>query len=106
MLRNKLEITPDRLKRMNDFLLDENNPLVNDLLAVIDKYGGPEEINRKAAEAGSINTLMSKLDAGSLKMELVQEDYGELQGRYYTFETEGDSFLLMKRSSKGPNYSQ
>lgn len=63
MSREKLMITEDRLKMMNDFLMDPGNPLVNDLLAVIDKYGGVDEINRKAAEAGKVETLMNKLDA-------------------------------------------
>jgi len=63
MSREKLLITEDRLKMMNDFLMDPNNPLVNDLLATIDKYGGVEEINRKAAEAGKVENLINKLDA-------------------------------------------
>ncbi|MCK4757059.1 MAG: hypothetical protein KAS67_01265 [Thermoplasmata archaeon] len=63
MSREKLMITEDRLKMVNDFLMDPSNPLVNDLLAVIDKYGGVDEINRKAAEAGKVETLINKLDA-------------------------------------------
>ncbi len=53
---------------MNDFLMDPNNPLVNDLLATIDKYGGVDEINRKAAEAGKLENLINKLDAKASPM--------------------------------------
>lgn len=62
MSREKLMITEDRLKQMNDFLTDPSNPLVNDLMAVIDKYGGAEDINRKAAEAGKVENLIAKLE--------------------------------------------
>jgi hypothetical protein len=47
-IRSKLIINDKRLGEVNDFLLDPNNKLINDFLAVIEKYGGPDEINRKA----------------------------------------------------------
>ncbi|MHA1455338.1 MAG: hypothetical protein ACTSR5_05045 [Promethearchaeota archaeon] len=57
-LRKKLEIPKDALKSVNDFLLDENNPLINDLFSVIDKYGGINEINKKAEEASKLDNLV------------------------------------------------
>jgi len=60
-LRKKLEIPKDALKSVNDFLLDENNPLINDLLTILDKYGGIEEINKKAQEASELDNLISRL---------------------------------------------
>ncbi|NHJ23991.1 MAG: hypothetical protein EAX89_05420 [Candidatus Lokiarchaeota archaeon] len=60
-LRKKLEIPKEALKIVNDFLLDENNPLINDLLNVVDKYGGVDEINKKAQEAGKIENLIEKV---------------------------------------------
>ena len=51
-LRNKLKIESERLEEINRFLLDPNNPLINNLLAVVEKYGGVDEINRKAPSAG------------------------------------------------------
>ena len=60
-LRNKLEIPKENLKEINDFLLNPDNPLINDLLATIDKYGGVEEINRKANEASQLDNLLNKL---------------------------------------------
>jgi hypothetical protein len=41
--------------------MNPKNTLVNDLLAVVEKYGGPEEINRKAREAGNVEILMARL---------------------------------------------
>jgi len=41
--------------------MDPSNKLVQDLLTVVEKYGGPEEINRKAREYGSIESLLSRL---------------------------------------------
>jgi len=61
-LRKKLKIPDEALKVVNDFLLDEKNPLINDLLDLIDKYGGIEEINRKAIEAGKMENLLEKLE--------------------------------------------
>ncbi len=61
-LRKKLEIPKDALKSVNDFLLDENNPLINDLFSVIDKYGGINEINKKAEEASKLDNLVDKIN--------------------------------------------
>ena len=60
-IRNKLTITNRRLDEINAFLTDPDNKLVNNLLSVIDKYGGPEEINKKARESGKLENLMKKL---------------------------------------------
>ena len=59
-LRKKLEISKDTLKIVNDFLLNENNPLINDLFTVVDKYGGVDEINKTAREARNIDNLIEK----------------------------------------------
>ena len=60
-IRNKLIIDNNRLDEINNFLMDPDNQLINDLLAVVEKYGGPEEINQKAGEAGKIENLMARL---------------------------------------------
>jgi len=60
-LRKKLEIPKDALKTINDFLLNENNPLINDLLTLLDKYGGIEEINKRAREASKLDNLINQL---------------------------------------------
>jgi len=60
-LRQKLKIKEENLKKINDFILKEDNPLVNNLLKIVEKYGGVEEINRKAREARKLDSLMTRL---------------------------------------------
>ena len=60
--REKLRISEDDLKEINDFLLREDNPLVNGLFEIVEKHGGVEEINRKAREARKLESLMGQLE--------------------------------------------
>ncbi|MGD8566379.1 MAG: hypothetical protein PVF96_08535 [Candidatus Bathyarchaeota archaeon] len=61
-LRNKLGITVKSIEKINEFILRKDNPLVNDLLTVIEKYGGVTEINQKAHEASKLNNLIARLE--------------------------------------------
>lgn len=61
-MREMLMIDKGRVDEINAFLMDPNNKLVNDLLEIVDKYGGPEEINKKASEARKIENLMARLE--------------------------------------------
>ncbi len=61
-LRERLRINDRDLEEINDFLLREDNQLVNGLLDIIEKYGGVQEINRKAQENGKLENLMSHLE--------------------------------------------
>jgi hypothetical protein len=60
-LRNRLRISEDHLNEINALLLDPSTQAINDFLAVVDKYGTVEEINRKAEEARRLPNLMSRL---------------------------------------------
>ena len=60
-LRFRLKMDEGDLKEVNDFLLRKDNPLVNGILEVIDRYGGVAEINRRATEAGKVENLMDRL---------------------------------------------
>lgn len=62
ILRKRFRISEGRLKEVNDFVLAEDNPLTNNLLEIIEKYGGVKEINRKAEEAGKLENLMQSLE--------------------------------------------
>ena len=62
-IRKKLWINEERLREINSFLLKEDNPLVNSLLEIVEKYGGVDEINRKARDASKLENLMRKLEA-------------------------------------------
>ena len=70
-LRKKLKITSKAIEAVNKFLTDENNVLINDLFEVIDKYGGVDEINKKAKEARNLDNLLDKLR--KKKPEYVQD---------------------------------
>jgi len=61
--RNKLRIPEARLQEINALLLDPQNQAVNAFLEVVAKYGTPEEINRKAAEARKLPNLLARLQA-------------------------------------------
>lgn len=61
-LRSRLKISESALKSVNDFLLNETNPIINDLFTIIDKYGGVEEINKKAEEANKLDNIKAKLE--------------------------------------------
>jgi hypothetical protein len=60
-IRKLLEIAPDRLADINKVLLDPNTTAINDFLDVVSKYGSPEEINAKAADARKIENLRKRL---------------------------------------------
>jgi len=60
-LRNRLKISQARLDEVNALLLDPGSRVVNDLLAVVEKHGSVEEINRKATEARSLPNLLDRL---------------------------------------------
>ena len=58
----KLRIKEDNLKEINDFLLRKDNSLTNGLFKIIEKYGGVEDINRKAKEARKLENLVKRLE--------------------------------------------
>jgi len=60
-LRELLEIRHSRLDAINEVLLDPNSKIINAFLDVVAKYGTPEEINRKAAEARKLENLYTKV---------------------------------------------
>lgn len=60
--RAELRINEDSLKEINEFLLKKDNPLVNRLLEIVDKYGGVKEINKRANDARKISNLMNRLE--------------------------------------------
>jgi hypothetical protein len=65
-LRRKLAIGKAALREVNDLLLDPNSAVINELLAIVEKHGGPEAINAKAERARELPSLLGRLrDAGS-----------------------------------------
>ena len=62
-LRQLLKIPVDRLDEINQILLNPDTRVINDVLAVVEKYGTPQEINHKAAEAGKLENLLERVAA-------------------------------------------
>lgn len=60
-LRRRLRIKDENLKEINDFLMREDNSLVNGVLRIVEKYGGVDEINRRSLEARKLENLMERL---------------------------------------------
>jgi hypothetical protein len=61
-LRDALKIPVDRLDMINQWLTDPNNELINQMLKVVERYGGPAEINRKASQARELGNLLARLN--------------------------------------------
>lgn len=59
-IRELLRIPPQRLEQINDILLDPEMTVINQFLEVVEKYGTPQEINRLAEEAHSMENLRAK----------------------------------------------
>jgi hypothetical protein len=60
-LRKLLLIPKDRLDDINAILLDPDERVINDFLAVVAKYGSPEDINRKHQESRKLDYLIKKV---------------------------------------------
>ncbi len=56
--RERLVIPQSRLEAINGVLLDPNSRVTKAFLDVVDKYGTPEEINRKHAESRKLENLL------------------------------------------------
>jgi DNA-binding phage protein len=61
-LRERLRIEEENLREINRFLLRKDNPLIDDVLHIVERYGGVDEINRRAKEARRIENLMGRLE--------------------------------------------
>lgn len=65
-LREMLKISPADVEAVNRVLLNPSNALVNQFLAIVSKYGSPEQINAKARAARQLPSLLKRLeDIGS-----------------------------------------
>jgi hypothetical protein len=60
-MRERLRIGEADLEVVNALLTSPDNALVDGLLDLVEKYGGVDEINRKADEAGRLETRLARL---------------------------------------------
>ncbi|OGT27816.1 MAG: hypothetical protein A2Z17_00320 [Gammaproteobacteria bacterium RBG_16_66_13] len=63
-LHSRLRIPTERLDDLNRLLLSPDQKVIRDFLEVVARYGTPEEINRKAAEASNLPNLLRRVAAG------------------------------------------
>jgi len=61
-IRQLLAVPTSRLEDINNVLLNPDTQVINDFLAVVSKYGTPEEINRKAEAARQLPNLLKKVE--------------------------------------------
>ena len=61
-LRSRLTINPSKIDAINNILLNPDMAVINDFLAVVEKYGTPEEINAKADQARNLDNLLSVVE--------------------------------------------
>jgi hypothetical protein len=60
-MKENLRIDAGALEEVNDFLARGNNPVIDKLIGIVEKYGGPEKINEAAALNGRIEILLDRL---------------------------------------------
>lgn len=81
-IQSRLEIPKDYLDEVNHVLLDPNSEVMQKFLAVVAKYGNPEEINRKHVQSRRLENLLDLVSKKSppavddLKWLMEQRDKG------------------------------
>ncbi len=60
-MKGKLTIDSNVLNQVNKFLTKKSNPVIDKVIKIVDKYGGPKKINELAQKNGKIEVLMEKL---------------------------------------------
>lgn len=60
-LMRRLQLDPRQVEAINAALFRPERRLFSDFLEVIERYGGPEQINARAAQAGSLASLEARL---------------------------------------------
>jgi hypothetical protein len=62
LLRERLQISSDKLDLINFILTDDNTQIITNLLEVVAQYGTPEEINQQATRAGQLSHLLWQVE--------------------------------------------
>jgi hypothetical protein len=61
-LRKRLAISPDHLDAINAILLDPGSQVINEFLAVVAKFGTPEEINARHRNSRKLENLLKHVE--------------------------------------------
>ncbi|MEJ5358445.1 MAG: hypothetical protein WHT06_07180 [Desulfobacterales bacterium] len=62
-LHDRLVLDPRRIEGLNALLTDPGNETVRELVRLVERFGGPEAINRRAAEASRLENRLARLEA-------------------------------------------
>jgi len=62
-MKKKLRIPSEVIDEINAFMTAPDNPVIDAVLEIVEKYGGADEINRKAQDAWKLETQMERLRA-------------------------------------------
>ncbi len=62
-LSDRLPLDPRRIEELNALLTDPGNETVRELVRLVERLGGPEAINRRAAEASRLENRLARLEA-------------------------------------------
>jgi hypothetical protein len=62
-LINRLAISNEKVAEINSLITDPDTKVMKDFFAVVSRYGTPEEINQKAAQARQLPNLLDKVKA-------------------------------------------
>jgi hypothetical protein len=60
-MKETLQIGYEKIDRINQFFLQDDNPVIEPLLNLVEKYGGPDRINQKARSNGRLELLMERV---------------------------------------------
>lgn len=71
LYRRLLKIPAERVDDINKIFLDPDSRVVNDFIAVVEKYGSPEEINAKARQNRELSNLLLKVK--EIKPEYIKD---------------------------------
>jgi len=61
-IEERLRVNEESVREVNEFLLRKDNPLTDGLFKIVEKYGGVDEINRKAKESRRLENLIKRLE--------------------------------------------
>jgi hypothetical protein len=65
-LRRRLAIDEKQLQQINSLFLDPDSQVIGEFLQIVERHGGPEEINRRAERARELPCLVARLtESGS-----------------------------------------
>jgi hypothetical protein len=66
-MREQLKVDRRAIDSINKFLLSDNNPVIEDLMKIVERHGGPRAINKAAAENGKLERLLQRVRAKSAR---------------------------------------